>query len=268
MRLATETIAAETLAAFDTRTPIEPFTSRDPDFDMAQAYAVAAAAHRMRLARGEKPIGRKIGFTNRDIWDEYGVYAPIWGYMYEHTVAPLDRPLSLHAFCEPRIEPEIALKLAKPPQPDMNERELLDCVEWIAHGFEVVQSIFPGWKFKAADTVANFGLHGAYRIGTPLAVTASNREALFEQLPAFAVTLFRDGEEVDKGCGSNVLDGPLAALRHMVEVLASDPVNPPLAAGEIVTTGTLTRAFPVRAGETWSTDVTGIPLSGIRFHFG
>jgi 2-oxo-3-hexenedioate decarboxylase len=54
----------------------------------------------------------------------------------------------------------------------------------------------------------------------------------------------------------------------MVEVLASDPVNPPLAAGEIVTTGTLTRAFPVRAGETWSSDVTGIPLSGIHSHFG
>ena len=40
-------------------------------------------------------------------------------------------------------------------------------------------------------------------------------------------------------------DDPVAA--HLVEVLADDPFNPPLAAGEAITTGTLTRAFR-RAG--------------------
>ncbi len=162
-----EAIAAEMLAAFDGHTQIAPFTSRDPDFDVAQAYAVAAAACRMRIARGEKPIGRKIGFTNRGIWDEYNVDAPIWGYMYEHSVALLDTPLSLAPFCEPLIEPEIALWLATTPAPGMNERELLECIGWVAHGFEIVQSVFPGWKFKAADTIANFGMHGAYRLGPP-----------------------------------------------------------------------------------------------------
>jgi 2-oxo-3-hexenedioate decarboxylase len=268
MMLRAETIAAEALAAFDNRSAIEPFTSRDPRFNIEQAYAVAAAAHRMRLARGEKPIGRKIGFTNRGIWQQYNVDAPVWGYMYTHSVAPLDQPLSLAPFCEPLIEPELALGLAKAPAPGMNERDLLDCIEWIAHGFEVVQSIFPGWKFKVPDTIANFGMHAAYRLGPPLAVTAENREALFDSLATFTVTLFHDGEEIDRGRGSNVLDGPLSALRYLVEVLANDPANPPLAAGEVVTTGTLTRAFPIRAGETWSTEISGIPLSGIRFRFG
>ncbi|MCD6058949.1 MAG: Hydratase/decarboxylase [Thermomicrobiales bacterium] len=50
-------------------------------------------------------------------------------------------------------------------------------------------------------------------------------------------------------------------------MLASDPVNPPLAAGEIVTTGTLTRAFPVATGETWATELTGIALDGIAIRF-
>ena len=43
--------------------------------------------------------------------------------------------------------------------------------------------------------------------------------------------------------------------------------NPPLAAGEIVTTGTLTRAFPVAAGEEWSTKLTGLPLENARIRF-
>jgi len=46
-----------------------------------------------------------------------------------------------------------------------------------------------------------------------------------------------------------------------------DQVNPPLAAGEIVTTGTLTRALPVSAGETWTTQLTGVGLDGICVRF-
>ncbi len=268
MKRGADAIAADILAAYDARAQIAPFSASDPDFGALQAYAVASAACRMRIARGEKPIGRKIGFTNRAIWDQYHVDAPIWGYMYEHGVALLDAPLSLAPFCEPLIEPEIAVWLATAPAPGMDERELLACVGWIAHGFELVQSVFPGWKFKAADTIANLGMHAACRLGPPMAVTAENRQALFESLAAFTVTLRRDGTPVDTGRGSNVLGGPLSALRHLVELLASDPFNPPLAAGEIVTTGTLTRAFPAADGETWSTDMAGIPLAGIRFTFG
>jgi 2-oxo-3-hexenedioate decarboxylase len=52
-----------------------------------------------------------------------------------------------------------------------------------------------------------------------------------------------------------------------VETLAEDQESPPLAAGEIVTTGTLTRAFPVAAGEEWTTQLTGIPLEAARLRF-
>ena len=72
---------------------------------------------------------------------------------------------------------------------------------------------------------------------------------------------------LDRGRAENVLDGPLSALRHLVALLARDRANPPLAAGEIVTTGTLTRAFPVAAGERWSTELIGIPLEGIAVRF-
>ena len=61
-----------------------------------------------------------------------------------------------------------------------------------------------------------------------------------------------------------MLDGPLAALRALVEVLAVDPHNPPLAAGEIVTTGSLTRAAPIAPSEVWGTRMSGIPLEGAR----
>jgi 2-oxo-3-hexenedioate decarboxylase len=86
-------------------------------------------------------------------------------------------------------------------------------------------------------------------------------------IPAFQIDLLRDGHVVDRGRSENVLGGPVSALRHLVELLAHDKINSPLVAGEIVTTGTLTRAMPVRSGETWSTALDGIPLAGIQVRF-
>jgi len=63
------------------------------------------------------------------------------------------------------------------------------------------------------------------------------------------------------------LGGTVSALRYLIDILARDQVNPLLASGEIVTTGTLTRALPVSAGETWTTELTGVGLNGICVRF-
>ena len=72
---------------------------------------------------------------------------------------------------------------------------------------------------------------------------------------------------MDRGHASNVLEVPLSSMRHLMELLARDPDNLPLAAGEIVSTGTLTRALPVKAGETWTTKLKDIALEGISLRF-
>ena len=78
----------------------------------------------------------------------------------------------------------------------------------------------------------------------------------------------RCGERVvDHGVGATVLDSPLNALAFLIEVLAKQPEAPPLAAGEIITTGVLTDAHPVAAGETWSTTFEGLPLAGLEVTF-
>lgn len=251
------------------RRQIAPLSSRPGGLDLTVAYRVTAALRRLRRARGETPVGRKIGFTNRTIWAEYGVYAPIWGDMYDTTLRPLDpaERVDLAPLLEPRLEPEIAFGLARAPEAGMDEAALLSCIDWVAHGFEIVQSVYPGWRFAAADTVAAFGLHGAYRIGPRHALRDHPQSEWLTWLSRFEVALARDGVEIDRGSATNVLGGPLSALRHLVDLLAGDPINPPLAAGEIVTTGTLTRAFPVAAGETWRTRLAGIPIDGLEIRF-
>ncbi len=77
----------------------------------------------------------------------------------------------------------------------------------------------------------------------------------------------KGAKTVDRGSGANVLDSPLFALAHLVEVLAIQPEFEQLHAGEMVSTGTLTDAYPVKAGETWSTVFDGLPLPGLEIHF-
>jgi 2-oxo-3-hexenedioate decarboxylase len=264
-----QSVAAEAFDLLDTGRQISPFSSRLPRFDLDDAYRVTAAVRQMRETRGETPLGRKIGFTNRTIWDEYQIGAPMWGYIYNRTVrdlADLGTTVSLAGLAEPRIEPEIIFGLAMAPEPGMDERALLGCIDWVAHGFELVQSIFPQWEFTLPDTVAAYGLHGMLLVG-PRHTLVEHGGDWLGNLSTFGIDLTRDGTVIDQGRAANVLGGPLSALRHLVEVLASDPVNPPLAAGEIVTTGTLTRAFPVVPGETWTTELSGIALDGIAIRF-
>jgi 2-keto-4-pentenoate hydratase len=137
---------------------------------------------------------------------------------------------------------------------------------WVAHGFEIVQSIYPGWKFTPADSVAANGPHGALLIG-PRHEIGTKTDEWLRALTSFEIELFCDGRPMDKGHALNVLEGPLSTIRYAMGLLARDPDNPPLAPGEIISTGTLTRALPVKAGESWTTRLKGIALqdAGIRF---
>src|SRR5260370_5597887 len=160
-----QAIAVEALAALDTCHQISPFSPRLSAFDLDDAYRVTAAIRQMRERRGEMPVGRKIGFTNRTVWPEYG---PMWGYVYNrtvHSLAEIGDTFSLEGLAEPRIEPEIIFKLAFAPAPDMDETALLACIGLVGHGFEIVQSICSGWQFSAPAAVAAFGPHGALRVG-------------------------------------------------------------------------------------------------------
>ena len=270
----TTAFADELIRLSDTAALAEPITSRTPGFSIDDAYAVSSEVLRRRESSGWKRVGRKIGFTNRTIWDQYSVYQPIFGYMYEATVREasesdggLAGTIELAPLAQPLIEPEIVFRLRSAPPVTDDPVLLLRCIEWYGHGFEVVQCHFPDWKFQVADTIADGGLHGRYLVGPRVAVEAGKEQALADELASFRITLSKDGEVAAEGGGTLVLDSPLNALAHLVKLLDTLPDHPKLEAGELVTTGTLTKALPVAPGQTWSTrfDGLGLPCLTVRF---
>ena len=239
--------------------------------DLAAAYRDALAVRALRIARGERPAGYKIGFTNRTIWQRYGVFAPIWGSVWDSTLTRCSGrgAIDISALCQPRIEPEIVFGIATTPPEGATLEQLFACVDWLAPGFEIVQSHAPGWRFTAAETVADGGLHGKLLVGMPQPVraVAGSGEALDGLLASSRVRLFHGAAEIEQGVGANVLDGPLHALHHFVLEQQRCPGAPALRAGDVVTTGTWTDAWPVASGQVWRAEFDA-PFGALEVTFG
>lgn len=262
-------LASQMQAAQENARQIEPFTSQHSDFDVPSGYAVADLIHRARVRRGAVPVGRKIGFTNPEMWALYGVQEPIWAYVCDATVVRSSGGLetcSLGKFTEPKIEPEIIFHFHRAPPSGASPGSILECIDWVAHGFEIVQSHFPGWRFRAADAVADGALHGTLLVGEPQPVARLGSD-LIAALEEFSLELSCDGVLREVGKGANVLGSPLLAIAHLISVLSDQPEHLPLQANELVTTGTITAAQPVHAGQTWRTQVRGIALPGLCVKF-
>jgi 2-keto-4-pentenoate hydratase len=236
--------------------------------DLEEAETLQNRCAEIRMVRGEQPVGMKIGFTNRSIWPLYNVTHPIWAPVYRETVlnAPTNAvEVRLRRVCEPRLEPEIVLGLKENTVPKSSSMDdIFACLEWVAHGFEIVQSPFANWKFTAAEAFAAQGLHSQLLIGSRLNVTSlTNSAVVFNQwLAALKITLRCNGQAQATGRGSNVLDSPLLALGHLVAELHKRGQT--LQPGAIVTTGTLTDAMPIKPGETWETQFEQSSLPSLR----
>jgi 2-keto-4-pentenoate hydratase len=256
-------LGEELVQMHETSRIVPRFSERHPGLTPEAGYAAARELHAHRLARGWKPVGRKIGFTNRTLWERYGVHEPIWGMVYDRTLIKADQDkatLRLEGLVQPRIEPEISFKLKAVPRTSDPE-ELLRCIEWMAHSVEIVQCHHLDWKVTLPHCTASNGLHGRLVVGTPTALRDP------EKLPEVEAKLFKGDRLVDRGVGANVLGSPLLSLGYFVELLRKQPQAAPLRAGEIITTGVLTDAHPVAAGEQWRTEIAGLPLKGLRISF-
>jgi len=262
-----DALSAELVDARTRRKVVPLVSACHPGLEQEDGYRISRRNHAALVTLGERAVGRKIGFTNRGIWNEYQVYEPIWAHMYASTVSELvdqEARVPRDRFCQPRIEPEIIVRFARAPESPEPDA-IAAALDWVAHGFEIVDSHHLDWKFRVTDTIADFGLHAALFVGRPL--PAARIPDLVSTLSSFSIELFRDGEVVDRGRGSNVLDGPLHAIAHLMRVLATQTEFPPLSAGEMITTGTLTAAWPIAAGQRWHTRLQGVDLPGAALRF-
>jgi len=272
MPIDTTLLADEIADAYVNRRIIAtPPSARNSGFDLAAAYAVEAELTRRRRECGFKTVGLKVGYANKAMWRVLKLSTLLWAHMYDDTVhlATGNRvSLSLARTLSAKIEPEIVLAMKRPLVPGTTDpAAVLDAVESLALGFEIVDCVYADWKFQAPDFVAAYGLHAALIVGEPQPIEPAHIPALVEALPQFAVRLSKEGALIDEGSGTNSLRSPALCLAELVAAVAKQCPADQLESGDLVSTGTLTEPKQIAPGETWSAAVEGLDLPALTVDF-
>ena len=162
-------IADRLIVAHDGATTLPPITAGEPDFDVAAGYDVLHEIERAARARAGAGRPQDRLHQPHDLAALWRVPADVGARLDAYRASHADgvASLSLRAFVQPRIEPEVVFGLNAPvPRQRCARGARLRRVD--RAGFEIVQCHFPDWKFAAADSTAAFGLHGALVVGAPV----------------------------------------------------------------------------------------------------
>ncbi len=252
------------------RTLVTP-PSSNPAYTLNDAYAVAKIHFDHAVAAGHTPVGRKIGFTNPAAWASMNLNTAVWGYVYAHTVFDTTAGHTTHDLTtalQPKIEPEIMFGLKSNVLGAIDPVKALESVEWIALGYEVVSCPYPDWQFKGVDAVSGFGLHRALYVGPKRMITASDDLAdIVARLATVKGRIYKNGALAGEGSGQIVLGNPVRALAALAVITANQPQFAPLAAGEIISSGTLTPPPAIAAGDVVRAEVEGFDLAPIEVTF-
>jgi 2-keto-4-pentenoate hydratase len=240
-----------------TAVAVAPLTAEHPDLSIADAYAVQLAGRALRVADGAALVGRKVGLTSRPMQEMMGVDQPDLGYLTDAMVSPDGATMPAHLIA-PRVEAEIAFRLKAPlAGPDLTIADVLAATEAVAPAIEVIDSRIADWRIQIADTIADNASSGHVAIGAwqPL----GDRD-----LAAMEMTLTVDPGESNAGRGDAVLGHPAAAVVWLARSLHAFGAEP-LAAGEIVIPGAMSRALPVAPGGSATATFDGLGSVTARF---
>jgi 2-oxo-3-hexenedioate decarboxylase len=227
-------VAAALFDAYTNRKLIEAPTRALGSFSKADALEIAERVRALRIAAGAKPVGYKVGFTNGAVRTQFDAAGPLAATVYDGTLAA-DARIDAKLLLGPRIEPEVVVGLGAN-----------GTIAWAALGFEIVQSHVADWNFGYLDAIADFGLHAALVIGEKRPIDDGGAAAL----ASMRVQLRCDGEVVERGAGSDVDGGALGSVCWLRDDLRR--VGRELEAGEIVSTGSMTRVPKITSGQRWT----------------
>ena len=257
-------LAAELLAAFERRQVIQPPSVRKPALDLAAAYGVGAEIAQMRRAAGHQTVGWKVGYANTAHWPTLQLDTVAWAHMYDDTVRYADwndATISIASMLAPKIEPEIVFRLARVPA-SSDPVAVLEATEWIALGFEIIDCVFPDWKVQPVDFVAALGLHAALVVGEPVYIEPDEIAQRAGELADFTVRVLKNNELVEEGAGTNVFTSPALCIGELAGAMTRRG-GETLKAGDVISTGSLTKSMRIAPGETWIASLSGIPPSAL-----
>jgi hypothetical protein len=133
---------------------VAPITDVEPDLTIEDAYLIQDKILERKLADGERLIGAKLGLTSRAKQESMGVHEPIYAWLTDRMLSPLEAPIALDELIHPRAEPEIVFVLERDlAGPGVSAQAVLDATAAVCCGIEVIDSRYADFRFTLPDVV-------------------------------------------------------------------------------------------------------------------
>ena len=244
--------------------PCVPVRDLLPEADIDAAYAVQSAWVAEQVAAGARIVGHKIGLTNPAVQAQLGVAQPDFGILLDSMACRAGEPVDIARTLQPKIEAEIAFVLARDLDMDgIGPAEVSAATGYVAAALEIVDSRIANWDIGIVDTIADNASSGLFVLGDRQRSLGDPGELGGLDLRACTMTLRRDGEEVSTGSGAACLGDPLAAVAWLARTTRA--YGEPLRAGDVVLSGALGPMVPVRPGDGFHTEISGIGEVSVSF---
>ena len=238
--------------------PIEPITSLYPDLTEADAYRVQVAIVAIKVERGDKVTGRKVGATSQPIQQLLGIDEPIYGTLFESNRVANGETISLSQFIHPRVECEIAFLLGEDVVgPGITASGVLAATQAVVASLEINDPRTREWKIGSREAIADNGVTARF-------VLSEQRLPVEDlDLPNTRVVLKKNSEEVASATGAAVLGDPARAVAWLANKLAGHHQS--LKADEIVLPGSMTPIYPVGVADKVEAEFDVLGSVSVRF---
>jgi 2-oxopent-4-enoate hydratase len=253
-----QSIAKELRTAEESRLPVAPVATRFGQITLAEAYAVQQANIDLRLAAGERILGRKIGLTSLAMQTQLGVDQPDYGHLLASMAVPNGGAVTAGELIAPRIELEVAFLLARGLEgPGVTTADVLAATDAVFPSLEIIDSRIADWKIGLLDTVADNASSARFVLPSKLT------PARDIDLRLVGGVMEINGVLTSWSCGAAALGDPAACVAWLANGLAA--YGGRLEAGEIVLSGALDKSVPVKAGDVVRADFDRLGSATVRF---
>lgn len=237
--------------------PCAPVRELIGDSDITAAYEVQRINNDLRVAKGGRVVGLKIGLTSLAVQKQLGVDQPDFGLLFADTEVENGGGVMASSILQPKAEAEIAFVMKHDLTGDITLERAKAAIDYAVGAIEIVGSRVLNWDIRITDTVADNASASHFVLGD------IHQDVNELDLAAVKMQLKKNGEVVSEGMGAACMGNPLFALVWLAQTFAD--LGTPLKAGDIVLSGALGPMCAGEAGDTFAASIEGFGTVSFTF---
>ena len=250
-----DTFSNKILEDYDNKNPSSIFKDKIK-INNEDALIIQSNVAKLRVKRGDKIIGYKIGCVSKDTQKKMGFTQPACGYLWKSELYQSGVTLNKKDYTNPAMEAEFGIILNRDIKAELSSFDyILESIEGIYPLIEIHNLIFYGEKPYGAELLANNAIHAGVVLGPVTKLPIDKIETNLK--------LIYDNEIIDTWINKKWPVDMLSELNWLVKELGKN--NNYLKKDDLILTGAY--GFPVPINDKKLIEVTSSAFGDVKATF-